>query len=115
MDCPDTAQLAAFWERFLGYAPRPGSTAGPYVTIERGDQGTDGPPFLTFQTVPELKTAKFRLRLDLFVDHARPLIEEMLDGGSTPVSRTDAGERTTTYLRARRATSSASWDRTDLT
>ena len=25
VDCADAAQLAAFWERFLGYARRPGA------------------------------------------------------------------------------------------
>src|SRR3954471_8326860 len=81
VDCPDAAQLATFWERFLGYTRRPGSSAGPYVTIERGDHGPDGPPFVTFQTVPELKAAKVRLHLDLFVDDARTVVEEMLAAG----------------------------------
>jgi hypothetical protein len=98
VDCPDAAHLAAFWERFLGYTRRPGSTAGPYVTIERGDHGTDGPPFVTFQTVPEPKTAKARLHLDLFVDHAQPLVDDMLAAGATSVSRTEAGEWTTRVL-----------------
>jgi hypothetical protein len=98
VDCPDAAQLAVFWERFLGYTRRPGSAAGPYVTIERGDQGTDGPPFVTFQTVPEPKTAKVRLHLDLFVDHARSLVDEMLAAGATSVSHTEAGEWTTRVL-----------------
>lgn len=98
VDCPDAAHLAAFWERFLGYTRRPGSSAGPYVTIERGDQGPDGPPFVTFQTVPEPKAAKVRLHLDLFVDDARTLVDEMLAAGATSVSRIDAGEWTTRVL-----------------
>ena len=68
VDCADAAQLASFWERFLGYTRRPGNPGSPYVTIERGDDGPDGPPILTFQTVPEPKRAKAGLHLDLFVD-----------------------------------------------
>lgn len=98
VDCPDAALLAAFWERFLGYTRRPGSSGGPYVTIERGDPGPDGPPFVTFQTVPEPKAAKVRLHLDLFVDDARTLVDEMLAAGATSVSRTEAGEWTTRVL-----------------
>jgi hypothetical protein len=99
VDCADAAQLASFWERFLGYSRRPGNPGSPYVTIERGDDGPDGPPLLTFQTVPEPKRAKARLHLDLFVDHAQPLVDEMLASGASTVSRTEAGEWTTRVLR----------------
>jgi hypothetical protein len=53
---------------------------------------------VTFQTVPEPKTAKVRLHLDLFVDHARALVNEMLAAGATSVSLTEAGEWTTRVL-----------------
>jgi len=64
VDCADAPHLAAFWERLLGYTRRPAAPGGPYVTIERGDGGPDGPPFVTCQTVPEPKEAKARLHLD---------------------------------------------------
>ena len=98
VDCADAPHLAAFWERFLGYTRRFVAPGSPYVTIDRGDDGPDGPPFLTFQTVPEPKEAKVRLHLDLFVDHARPYVEEMLAAGASSVSRTEAGEWTTRVL-----------------
>ncbi len=63
IDCPDPDQLAAFWEKFLGYVRRPDRGGGPYVTIDRPD-GTDGPPHLTFQRVPEAKATKVRTHLD---------------------------------------------------
>ena len=78
VDCADADQLAAFWERFLGYTRRSAAPGSPYVSIDRGDDGPDGPPFLTFQTVPEPKETKVRLHLDLFVDRARPYVEEMV-------------------------------------
>ena len=98
VDCADAGRLAAFWERFLGYTRRPGAPGSTYVTIERRDDGPDGPPFVTFQTVPEPKEGKARLHLDLFVDHARPLVDEMLVAGASSVSRTEAGEWTTRVL-----------------
>jgi hypothetical protein len=98
VDCADADQLAAFWERFLGYTRRFAAPGSPYVTIDRGDDGPDGPPFLTFQTVPEPKAAKVRLHLDLFVDHAGTYVEEMLAAGASSVSRTEAGEWTTRVL-----------------
>jgi hypothetical protein len=98
VDCADAAELATFWERFLGYDRRPAASGSPYVTIERREDSPDGPPFVTFQTVPEPKQVKARLRLDLFVDRALPLVDEMLSAGASSVSRTEAGEWTTRVL-----------------
>src|SRR4029078_9999809 len=92
VDCADAAQLASFWERFLGYTRRPGNPGSPYVTIERGDDGPDGSPILTLQTAPAPKRAKARPPIDLFVDHAQPLVDEMSAAGASTVSRTEAGE-----------------------
>jgi hypothetical protein len=97
IDCPDPEQLATFWETFLGYVRRPDGGDGPYVTIDR-PAGADGPPHLTFQRVPEAKTAKVRTHLDLFVEHAEPMVAEMLAAGAAPVSITEAGEWTTRVL-----------------
>ena len=98
VDCPDAAQLAAFWEQCLGYTRRPGAAGGPYVTIERGEGSPDGPPFVTFQTVPEPKTSKARIHLDLFVERAQLLVDEMQAAGASFVSRVDAGDWTTRVL-----------------
>ena len=98
VDCPDAAQLAACWERCLGYTRRPDAAEGPYVTLERGDGSPDGPPLLTFQTVPEPKTSKTRIHLDLFVEHAQPLVDEMRASGASFVSRAEAGDWTTRVL-----------------
>ena len=97
IDCPDPEQLAAFWERFLGYVRRPGPPGGPYVTIERAD-GSDGPPHLTFQRVSEAKVSKVRTHLDLFVEHALPMVDEMVAAGASRLSITEAGDWTTRVL-----------------
>jgi predicted enzyme related to lactoylglutathione lyase len=98
VDCPDAEQLADFWEACLGYTRRSGASGGPYVTLERGDVNTDGPPLLTFQTVPEPKTSKARIHLDLFVENAQPVVEEMQAAGASLLSRTEAGDWTTRVL-----------------
>ncbi len=97
IDCPDPHRLAAFWEQFLGYVRRPDREGGPYVTIDR-PAGADGPPHVTFQRVPEAKTTKVRTHLDLFVEHAAPMVAKMVAAGATSVATTEAGDWTTRVL-----------------
>ena len=98
VDCQDPDLLAQFWERFLGYQRRPGGGGdSPYVTVERPD-GVEGPPHLTFQRVPEPKVAKAIAHLDLFVDHAEPVVSQMLEMGAALVEVTEAGDWTTRVL-----------------
>ncbi len=97
IDCQDPEQLADFWERFTGYRRRPGGDGGPYVTIDRAE-GVEGPPHVTFQRVPEPKASKARAHLDLFVDHAQPMVADMEAAGATIVTVTEAGEWTTRVL-----------------
>jgi hypothetical protein len=49
--------------------------------------------------VPEAKSTKVRTHLDLFVEHAAPMVAEMVDAGSTSVAVTEAGEWTTSPAR----------------
>jgi hypothetical protein len=97
IDCPDPVAVAVFWERFLGYRRRPAADGSPYVTVERPD-GIDGPPQIVFQQVPEPKEAKVRAHIDLFVDHAEPMMTDMISAGAKLVSRTEAGDWTTRVL-----------------
>lgn len=99
IDCPDASQLASFWESCLGYTRRPATPGGPYVTLERGDGSPDGPPLITFQTVPEPKTSKARIHLDLFAEDAQVLVDEMQEAGASILSHTEAGDWTTRVLR----------------
>jgi len=97
IDCPDPDMLARFWEESIGYRRRPGGEGGPYVTVERpGD--VDGPPHLTFQRVPEPKASKARAHLDLFVEHAAPMVSSMIAAGATLMEITEAGDWTTRIL-----------------
>jgi hypothetical protein len=97
IDCADPAVVAAFWERFLGYTVRPHPPGAAYVTLERPAEAS-GLSHVTFQQVPEPKTTKARAHLDLFVDHGRPLVDEMSAAGAQPVSTTEAGAWTTRVL-----------------
>jgi predicted enzyme related to lactoylglutathione lyase len=60
LDCADPDRLAAFWSAALGYTALGG--AGNYVLLvdESGAQ-----PKLLLQRVPEPKTAKNRMHLDI--------------------------------------------------
>ena len=97
IDCPDPETVAAFWEKFLGYERRPHKPASTYVSIDKPADFV-GPPHLTFQRVSEPKAGKSRAHLDLFVEHALPMVDEMIADGAYLVKVTEAGEWTTRIL-----------------
>lgn len=94
MDCPDPDLAATFWETFLNYRRRASQPDSPYVTLER-PEGSDGLAVVTFQRVPEPKTTKARVHLDLQVDHAQPMFDAMIEAGATAVETIPAGDWTT--------------------
>jgi glyoxalase superfamily protein len=61
-DAADAAAIAAFWAEALGRAVNPGATRDSASLA--GGEGTNEPPIL-FHGVPEPKTVKNRLHLDL--------------------------------------------------
>lgn len=65
IDCADPAQLAAFWSSALGWDRVEVDEEG--ATVE----GAGGLPRLLFQIVPEGKTVKNRIHLDLQPDLPR--------------------------------------------
>jgi predicted enzyme related to lactoylglutathione lyase len=91
IDCQDPARLASFWSALLDMP----------VTGEHGDDAgwatvgsrLDGRPRLTFQRVPEPKTTKARIHLDIQVhdiDAAREQVESL--GGRWSGERHDYDE-----------------------
>lgn len=78
LDCADPARLAAFWRAALGYVdapPPPGRTRAQWFAdlgLPPGDQwlAPEDPalPRLYLQRVPEPKTVKNRLHLDVRLD-----------------------------------------------
>ena len=62
IDCADAAALAGFWSEALGRPVNPGADA-EHAAIDATDPASG--PRLSFQKVPEPKTVKNRLHLDL--------------------------------------------------
>jgi predicted enzyme related to lactoylglutathione lyase len=79
IDCLDPRKLAQFWSSLLDTGVGEEMDDGRFVFLEGGD----GLPIICFQRVPEGKTVKNRLHLDLSVDDlaaATARVEEL--GGS---------------------------------
>ena len=79
-DCADAAALARFWAEALGRQVAEGSTSERAVLLAR-DGDTSGPR-ITFNQVPESKTVKNRLHLDLISDTFDTETERLLSLGA---------------------------------
>lgn len=102
-DCADPHRLAAFWALALGYEDEPGYVFEPAPGEDTGDDGAslvdpDGVlPAIGFLKVPEPKTVKNRLHIDVqaaggrLVDQAvreqriRAKVAELVAAGATAV------------------------------
>jgi catechol 2,3-dioxygenase-like lactoylglutathione lyase family enzyme len=80
IDCADAPALARFWADVLGRQVAEDSTSEHAVLLP-GDGDTSGPR-ITFNTVPEPKTAKNRLHLDLITDTFDAETERLLSLGA---------------------------------
>ena len=81
VDSNDPERTADFWQAAIGFARREGD-GNPYITLSDSPVGR---PLnhLTIQRVPEGKTAKHRLHLDLFVADDEVAIAELEALGAT--------------------------------
>jgi len=78
LDCADLERSAAFWAGALGYEARPGDD-GPYrQLLPPGGNGVE----LLLQRVPEAKTTKSRLHLDLRVPDLEAELTRLLELGA---------------------------------
>ena len=82
IDCADAASLARFWSEVLGRPVSPGAGAD-HAAIDATDPGSG--PRLSFQQVPEPKTIKNRLHLDLRTDQFEAESERLTGLGATPL------------------------------
>ena len=80
IDCTDAAGLAEFWSEALGRPVNPGADAG-HAAIDATDPASG--PRLSFQQVPERKTVKNRLHLDLRTDQFEAESERLTGLGAT--------------------------------
>lgn len=74
IDCLDPHLVARFWAGLLGSEPQ-ASLPGWYQLGELGD------PRINFQPVPEKKTVKARIHLDLTVDNIDRAVEATVQAG----------------------------------
>jgi hypothetical protein len=89
IDCADPQRLAAWWAAALGEGEAHGS-GQPYCTIAGAPHGL---PELVFQRVPEAKTGKNRLHLDLYVDDPASEVVRLEALGATRIGdRVEGGD-----------------------
>ena len=96
VDCADAAALAGFWARALGREVTGGASA-ELAVIEATDLAASGPR-LTFHQVPEPKSVKNRLHLDLATNDLDAEVDRLLALGATRLNDLDKGELRWTTL-----------------
>jgi Glyoxalase-like domain len=95
IDCANAAKLAQFWADVLGRQVSPQASAR-FAAIDANDS-THGPP-LAFHQVPEAKTVKNRLHLDLISSEFASETDRLLSLGATRVNDVEeGGARWTTF------------------
>ena len=85
LDCDDVLKVARFWSAALDRPLDPGSDAG-FASIGRGDAGRTVPAWF-FEKVPEPKTAKNRMHLDLVDSDPAAVIRLVSLGASVVAER----------------------------
>ncbi|MDG4669184.1 VOC family protein [Mycobacterium sp. 236(2023)] len=83
IDCVDPARLAAFWGAMLSRDVEPGLPGWKHLASRH-----DYEPRINFQPVPEPRSAKVRIHLDVTVDDISAAIERVLELGGR-----ETGER----------------------
>jgi hypothetical protein len=89
IDCTDTRLVASFWSAALGLELL-GPDDGEYAIEPGGDS-----PDLLFQHVPERKSVKNRIHLDLRPDDQAAEVERLLSLGALHI---DIGQGTVTWV-----------------
>ena len=82
IDCSDAVTLAGFWSEVLGRPVNPGADA-ENAAIDATDPASG--PRLAFHKVPEPKTVKNRLHLDLRTDRFEAESRRLIGLGATPL------------------------------
>jgi hypothetical protein len=86
-DCANAAELAGFWSKVLGESVDDGATE--YVATIGLRRPEPLQPALMFLQVPEGKTAKNRVHLDLRADDLAAEVARVIDLGATHVGDFD--------------------------
>ena len=91
IDCADPAALARFWAEALDYTSQPGDDPDEAAIVPKDGRGTQ----LLFLRVPEGKTIKNRLHLDLRPEDQGKEVERLLALGAKKV---DIGQGSPTWV-----------------
>jgi len=91
VDCHDTRRVAEFWAAVFGGPP----VEGPDEVGDSWFEAGEGHPGMLFQPVPEAKTLKNRLHLDLRPDDQAEEVERLLGLGARHV---DIGQGEQTWV-----------------
>ena len=86
-DCTDAAALAGFWAQLLERPVDEG--ASPFFATVGGHGAAPLQPPYMFLAVPEPRTGKNRLHVDLVAPELRPAVERALSLGATHVGDFD--------------------------
>lgn len=95
VDCADAAALARFWAAALGRTVK-GEPSADLAVIDAPDPA--GGPRLTFHRVPEPKSVKNRLHLDLGTADLAGETQRLLGLGASRIRDLDKGEMRWTTL-----------------
>ena len=82
LDCSDLDRVGDFWGEALGY--RKVGYAEPYLVLAPADGGSG--PELVLQRVPEPKTVKNRMHLDIRTGEMETEVERLLALGATRIT-----------------------------
>jgi hypothetical protein len=91
IDCANPAVLARFWAEALNYAILPGDDPDEVVVVPRDGRGTQ----LGFFRVPEGKTVKNRLHLDLRPEDQAAEVDRLVALGARTI---DIGQGSPTWV-----------------
>ena len=94
LDCANPDRLAAFWSEALGYQPV--GEAGSYYLLLPPDQQA-GPQLLP-QGVPEPKTGKNRMHLDIHTPDIEAEASRLVDLGATRVQAEPLSEHGSNWV-----------------
>jgi len=84
IDCNDLPRMLAFWSAALGYVPRDDPPGEDFVVL-RDPAGAR--VNVSLQVVPEPRTGKNRLHLDLYTSAAEAEVARLLSLGATRAPR----------------------------
>jgi hypothetical protein len=79
IDCNDFIKMSTFWQEALRYVPRDPPEEDWVVLRDPRTEGVN----VSLQRVPEARTGKNRLHLDLYTDDQQAEVERLLRIGAT--------------------------------